>query len=411
MPSNWLYIDTNFPSFTQKESVNDKVETMQDYLFMLVEQLRYTLHNLDLSNMNKTAADEFVKQITDPIYGEIKDAEGNITQVALVAEGLAARIGDAEGNITQLQATAKGLQASVSNLNGSVTNLTADVNGIRTQVRGKIGTSEAQTLIDQSLNGITLSATSGESGTIFKLMYDGAVLASTGSVDLYVDAVNIYGTLTATKLRGGSISVVDDDDNECGTIQTTYASSSDYKLDISSSAMELFAEDGSMFIASGWDRTNKYHASIEVDGNSEEVQIKGDVIPNADDVYNLGAPNFVWSAIYCSTNELNGSDRNIKNSIEALPEKYVRMLELVEPKRYKLNSGTSGRFHTGFIAQEVENAMRACGIESKEFAGWAAAKREDGSETYFLRYSEFIPILWAKVREQEERLKRLEESA
>ena len=111
MPSNWLYIDTNFPSFTQKESASDKIETMQDYLFMLVEQLRYTLHNLDLSNMNKTAADEFVKQITDPIYGEIKDAEGNITQVALVAEGLAARIGDAEGNITQLQATAQGLSA------------------------------------------------------------------------------------------------------------------------------------------------------------------------------------------------------------------------------------------------------------------------------------------------------------
>ena len=411
MPSNWLYIDTNFPSFTQKESANDKIETMQDYLFMLVEQLRYTLHNLDLSNMNKAAADGFVKTITQPIYAEIKNAEGSITQLGVTADGLAARIGDAEGNITQLQATATGLQASISSLDGSVTNLTADVNGIRTQVRGKIGTSEAQTLIDQSLNGITLSATSGESGTIFKLMYDGAVLASTGSVDLYVDAVNIYGTLTATKLRGGSISVVDDDDNECGTIQTTYASSSDYKLDISSSAMELFAEDGSLFIASGWDRTNKYHASIEVDGNSEEVQIKGSVIPNADNVYDLGSPNFVWSAIYCSTNELNGSDRNIKNSIEALPEKYVRMFELVEPKRYKLNSGTSGRYHTGFIAQEVEAAMQKCGITSQEFAGWAAAKREDGSETYFLRYSEFIPVLWAKVREQEERLKRLEESA
>lgn len=411
MPSNWLYIDTNFPSFTQKESVNDKVETMQDYLFMLVEQLRYTLHNLDLSNMNKTAADEFVKQITDPIYGEIKDAEGNITQVALVAEGLAARIGDAEGNITQLQATAQGLSASISNLNGSVTNLTADVNGIRATVRTKIDATQAQSIFDQSATGFTLGATSGENGTIFKLNYNGVQVASTGSIDLCVDAVNVYGTLTATKLRGGSISVVDDDDNECGTIQTTYASSSDYKLDISSSAMELFAEDGSLFIASGWDRSNKYHASLEVDGNSEEVQIKGDVIPNADDVYNLGSPNFVWSAIYCSTNELNGSDRNIKNSIEALPEKYVRMFDLVEPKRYKLNSGTSGRFHTGFIAQEVEDAMRACGIESKEFAGWAAAKREDGSETYFLRYSEFIPILWAKVREQEERLKRLEESA
>lgn len=411
MPSNWLYIDTNFPSFTQKESVNDKVETMQDYLFMLVEQLRYTLHNLDLSNMNKAAADGFVKQITDPIYGEIKDAEGNITQVALAAEGLAARIGDAEGNITQLQATAKGLQASISSLDGSVTNLTADVNGIRATVRTKIDATQAQSIFDQSAQGFTLAVTSGENGTIFKLNYNGAQIASTGSIDLYVDAVNIYGTLTATKLRGGSISIVDDDDNECGTIQTTYASSSDYKLDISSSAMELFAEDGSLFIASGWDRSNKYHASIEVDGNSEEVQIKGDVIPNSDALYNLGSRNFVWDAIYCSTNELNGSDRNIKNSIEALPEKYVRMLELVEPKRYKLNSGTSGRFHTGFIAQEVEDAMRACGINSQEFAGWAAAKREDGNETYFLRYSEFIPILWAKVREQEERLKRLEESA
>lgn len=411
MPSNWLYIDTNFPSFTQKESDGEKIETMQDYLFMLVEQLRYTLRNLDLSNMNKTAADGFVKTITQPIYAEIKNAEGSITQLGVTADGLAARIGDAEGNITQLQATAKGLQASVSNLDGSVTNLTADVNGIRATVRTKIDATEAQSIFDQSAEGFTLAATSGERGTIFKLNYNGAQIASTGSIDLCVDAVNIYGTLTATKLRGGSISVVDDDDNECGTIQTTYASSSDYKLDISSSAMELFAEDGSLFIASGWDRTNKYHASIEVDGNSEEVQIKGSVIPNADNVYDLGSPNFVWSAIYCSTNELNGSDRNIKNSIEALPEKYVRMFELVEPKRYKLNSGTSGRFHTGFIAQEVEAAMQKCGITSQEFAGWAAAKREDGSETYFLRYSEFIPILWAKVREQEERLKRLEESA
>ncbi|MFR6535285.1 MAG: tail fiber domain-containing protein [Oscillibacter sp.] len=404
MPSNWLYIDTNFPSFTQKENVNDKVETMQDYLFMLVEQLRYTLHNLDLSNMNKTAADGFVKTITQPIYAEIKNAEGSITQLGVTADGLAARIGDAEGNITQLQATAKGLQASVSNLNGSVTNLTADVNGIRTQVRGKIGTSEAQTLIDQSLNGITLSATSGESGTIFKLMYDGAVLASTGSVDLYVDAVNIYGTLTATEIEGDRITVRNDAGRRCGDIYTEYASTADYKMTLESKAMELNATSGNLYLSG-----NNGRSALNFD--YDFIDCRGDFAPNADNRYNLGAPNFVWSAIYCSTNELNGSDRNIKNSIEALPEKYVRMFELVEPKRYKLNNGTSGRFHTGFIAQEVKDAMRACGIESKEFAGWAAAKREDGSETYFLRYSEFIPILWAKVREQEERLKRLEESA
>ena len=433
MPSNWLYIDTNFPSFTQKESDGEKIETMQDYLFMLVEQLRYTLRNLDLKNMNKAAMNGFLQNIREPIYAKIEDtdknvnelsitakglsarisnAEGNITQLGATADGLAARISSAEGNITQLGATANGLSARISSNEGSITNLTADVNGIRTQVSGKIGTSEAQTLIDQSLNGITLSATSGESGTIFKLMYDGAVLASTGSVDLYVDAVNVYGTLTAERLQGGSIRILDDDGNRCGTIYSTYASSADTKIEIDSDAIELGGDDGSVFIGSRWDRSTRgYYASIEVDGYSQEVQIKGDVIPNANALYNLGSRNFVWDAIYCSTDALNGSDRNIKNSIEALPEKYVSMFDLVEPKRYKLNSGTSGRFHTGFIAQEVEDAMRACGIDSQEFAGWAAAKREDGSETYFLRYSEFIPILWAKVREQEKRLKRLEGTA
>ena len=410
MPTTFQLVETTFPNGEGKDT-QEQINGVYDYLFVLLEQLRYTLFNLDGSNINQNALSEFIKNTSEPIYAKIADTDENVNEISITAKGLDARLSNAEGDITQLGTTAKGLQVSVSNLDGAIANIKTDVNGIRATVRTKIDATQAQSIFDQSAEGFTLAASSGEDGTVFKLKYNGALIASTGSIDVCVDAVNIYGTLTATKLRGGSISVVDDDNNECGTIQTTYASSSDYKLDISSSAMELFAEDGSLFIASGWDRSNKYHASIEVDGNSEEVQIKGDVIPNADDVYNLGSPNFVWSAIYCSTNELNGSDRNIKNSIEALPEKYVRMFDLVEPKRYKLNNGTSGRYHAGFIAQEVEAAMQKCGITSQEFAGWAAAKRKDGSETYFLRYSEFIPVLWAKVREQEERLKRLEESA
>lgn len=210
MPSNWLYIDTNFPSFTQKESANDKIETMQDYLFMLVEQLRYTLHNLDLSNMNKAAADGFAKAITDPVYAEIKDAEGNINQIGLTAQGLAARMENAEGNITQLVATADGLGARVSSLDGSVTNLTADVNGIRATVSGKIDGTEAQTLIDQNMNQITLAAVSGSNGTVFMLNKNGVQVASTGTVDLHVKAVNIDGTLTAGKLRGSTVKLIDE---------------------------------------------------------------------------------------------------------------------------------------------------------------------------------------------------------
>ena len=208
MPSNWLYIDTNFPSFTQKESDGEKIETMQDYLFMLVEQLRYTLRNLDLKNMNKAAMNGFLQNIREPIYAKIEDTNKNVNELSITAQGLSERISSAEGNITQLQATATGLQASISNLNGSVTNLTADVNGIRATVSTKIDATQAQSIFDQSATGFTLGATSGENGTIFKLNYNGAQIASTGTVDLHVKSVNIDGTLTAGALRGGSVSLL-----------------------------------------------------------------------------------------------------------------------------------------------------------------------------------------------------------
>ena len=396
-------METTFPNGEGK-TTQEQINGVYDYLFVLLEQLRYTLFNLDGSNINQNALSDFIKNIREPIYAKIEDTDENVNEISITAKGLDARLSDAEGNITQLDTTAKGLQVSVSNLDGAITNIKTDVNGIRATVSTKIDATQAQSIFDQSAQGFTLAATSGENGTIFTLNYNGAQIASTGSIDLYVDAVNIYGTLTATEIEGDRITVRNDAGRRCGYISTEYASTADYKMTLESKAMELNATSGNLYLSG-----NNGRSALNFD--YDFIDCRGDFAPNADNRYNLGAPNFVWSAIYCSTNELNGSDRNIKNSIEALPEKYVRMFDLVEPRRYKLNSGTSGRFHTGFIAQEVEDAMRACGINSQEFAGWAAAKRKDGSETYFLRYSEFIPILWAKVREQEERLKRLEESA
>ena len=400
MPTTFQLVETNFPNGEGKDT-QEQINGVYDYLFVLLEQLRYTLFNLDGSNINQNALSEFIKNISEPIYAKIEDTDKNVNEISITAKGLDARLSDAVGDITRLDTTAKGLQVSVSNLDGAITNIKTDVNGIRATVRTKIDATQAQSIFDQSAQGFTLGATSGENGTIFTLDYNGAQIASTGSIDLYVDAVNIYGTLTAQEIEGDTITVRNDAGRRCGYISTEYASTADYKMTLESKAMELNATSGNLYLSG-----NNGRSALNFD--YDFIDCRGDFAPNADNRYNLGAPNFVWSAIYCSTNELNGSDRNIKNSIEALPEKYVRMFELVEPKRYKLNSGTSGRYHTGFIAQEVEAAMQKCGITSQEFAGWAAAKREDGSETYFLRYSEFIPILWAKVREQEKRLKRLE---
>lgn len=207
MPTTFQLVETTFPNGEGKDT-QEQINGVYDYLFVLLEQLRYTLFNLDGSNINQNALSEFIKNISEPIYAKIEDTDKNVNELSITAKGLAGRISDAEGNITQLGVTAQGLQASISSLDGSVTNLTADVNGIRATVSTKIDATQAQSIFDQSATGFTLGATSGENGTTFKLNYNGVQVASTGSIDLCVDAVNIYGTLTAGALRGGSVSLL-----------------------------------------------------------------------------------------------------------------------------------------------------------------------------------------------------------
>lgn len=215
MPTTFQLVETTFPNGEGKDT-QEQINGVYDYLFVLLEQLRYTLFNLDGSNINQNALSEFIKNISEPIYARIEDTDKNVNELSITAEGLAGRISDAEGNITQLGVTAQGLQASISSLNGSVTNLTADVNGLRATVSGKIDGTAAQTLIDQNLNQITLAATSGSNGTVFALNKNGVQIASTGTIDLHVKAVNIDGTLTAGALRGNTIALIDNNDNTIG---------------------------------------------------------------------------------------------------------------------------------------------------------------------------------------------------
>lgn len=88
------------------------------------------------------------------------------------------------------------------------------------------------------------------------------------------------------------------------------------------------------------------------------------------------------------------SDENKKNSIEELPEKYSVLFDNLRPVRYKYNDGTSDRFHTGFIAQEVEQALTISEVDTSEFA--ALVKTED--DEYFLRYEEFIALAVKEIQ-------------
>ena len=120
MPSNWLFVDTNFPTFTGEESTDEKISTMQNYMFMLVEQLRYSMQHLDSSNITEIDMD------TTKIYSGgtllqsiIKDnekfsiIEQNLNEIhaAVYGKNGGSDVVIGEGGII---AQVKGLQDSVS---------------------------------------------------------------------------------------------------------------------------------------------------------------------------------------------------------------------------------------------------------------------------------------------------------
>ena len=246
MLSNWLYIDTNFPTFTGEEETEEKVSSIQNYLFMLVEQLRYPLRNLDLKNMNPAAVERFTGTITEPIYGRIEDAEGNITQLGITAKGLEAKISDAEGNINSLQVTATKLASQISDANGNISRLQQTATKLESQIRDANGDISQ---LQQTASSI-MSTVSNQAGQISVLQQraDGfqtivadqnanisAIQQSVDSISFNVngssleltkDGVTVSETLQAAALIGNTIELRDNWDRTAALFYLTGASSS-----------------------------------------------------------------------------------------------------------------------------------------------------------------------------------------
>lgn len=331
--------------------------------------------------------------------------EQEISYIQVDLEGITQRVQDAEGNIGALELTA--------------TQLTA-------QIAGKIDGTEAQALIDLSLDGLTLSVSNGATSSTISLKagdttIDSATVKFTGVVTFsdLEDApgrgdTTIHGgwidtdTLFATNLMGEYIYLLDEDEADAGTIRITDASSADAAVQmLSYGALRLVAEDGAVYLEAGGE-------SLTIDyvkGNGYTIAASTDFIPNDSGWLDLGLYDYQWRNIYSTQTyaeaaEADTSDRNKKNSITYDLARYDAFFDLLLPAAFKLNNGTSGRLHMGMIAQDVEQALAECGIPTSDFAGFI--KIED---SYALRYGEFIALLIDQVQKLKARVTELEVKA
>lgn len=67
MPSAWTNVDSNFPTITEGGSFTEQIESIVNYMFSLTEELKYTLENLNTTNWNTTAIEDFRGEFTAKI--------------------------------------------------------------------------------------------------------------------------------------------------------------------------------------------------------------------------------------------------------------------------------------------------------------------------------------------------------
>ena len=352
-----------------------------------------------------------IQQTVGSITTQITGINGDISSIEQYVDSITLNVTNgSESSTIRLQAGSTTISSANITFSGMVTftdlstsgattingnNITTGtIDADRLNLTGAITFSDLSSSVQNDIENAALDAQDAldaaddVSRTVDRWTYEGTT---------YIDGGRIMtGTVSASTLEGGEIYLLDDSGRRAGSFTLEGSSSSSGRaIRIESGAIAIMSQAGDVYLESG------DGATLQL---SDDCAFAADIRPSSAGRYSCGTSSRPWSDVYAESGTVSTSDRNKKHDIEPLPDKYVAMLDLVLPKRFKLNSGTSGRCHVGFVAQDVEAAMEAVGIDSLEFGGWVKDQDENGEDVYMLRYTEFIAILWAKIKALEARL-------
>ena len=212
MPSSLQTLDTAFPKIDDHQTTEENFNQVVNYLYMLLENLRYTLGNLGEDNFNDAELDSIGKLITEPVWARIADDEGNIHTLNVTAQNLLSQVSDLDGNLSALQQTAETLSSRISTADGNISSLTQTANSLSSKISDAEGNISS---LSQTVNGLSSKITTAE-GNISSLQQTANSLSSKvsnveGSVSTLTQTVNGFslsvsnGTSSSTiKLMSGS---------------------------------------------------------------------------------------------------------------------------------------------------------------------------------------------------------------
>lgn len=203
MPTSFLSADAGFPRLTDDIPMEERMNRVQQYLFMLLEQLRYALSNLSADNFNETDLKELQEETVAGISSVVTDLEGNVSILQQTASSLTSQISSISGDVSTLQQTAAGLIVRVSNAEGDISSLEQTASSLTTRVSDAEGDISVVSQKADRIDWIVASGTSASSMTLTPEM-----------LQLIADEISITGTVTFNDLETAGQSVINGDNIE-----------------------------------------------------------------------------------------------------------------------------------------------------------------------------------------------------
>ena len=351
----------------------------------------------------------------------VNEVEGVESELRLTADSLNAQISSVDGRVSSLSLSLDSINAQVTGLDGRVSSLSLSLDGIAAQVSGLDGN---LTRIEQKVDGITLSASTNGNTSRLSITSQGVEISSTditfsgmvtfqqlsGPPGSGVTLINggwlQTNTVIASALTGEQIVLRPRDSWASGVINITGASTADSAIELRSyGALRLTGMDGDVFMQAKGMQYLHLVTGVASGTIPSVVVGNGSLLTNNPLAFSLGLPGQKWKTAYLAEPASIGSDAGMKHSVSYDTSKYDALFDLLKPVFYQYNHGESGRYHTGFIAQDVEEAVKNAGLESTDFAGYL---KDQKTGEYSLRYEEFISLCVDQIQKLKQRVKKLE---
>lgn len=260
--------------------------------------------------------------------------------------------------------------------------------------------------IDKASGAVFSGKLSAATGT-----FSGSLSAATGTFSGSLSAANGTFNGTITSVGDGTKGILTIDNGGIDITYGTYAVyESGWKTSIGSVGINICGSyttynASSLYI---YDNTIVFNYAYHHDSGWVDM-VSGPKI------YHNGSGTAKFSGTWVdSGGTAISSDANEKNSIEQLDARYELFFDSLEAKRFKYNSGTSDRYHTGFITQKVQSSLADANIDESEFAGIitfdnGAESCELGQQvSSALRYHEFISLNTWQIQKLKARVSELE---